>query len=249
MPPEVYGPRWAQRLGEALSSLRLLGGRAGLALLGIAVGCAAVVALLNVGHSAAMHSQQVFQGMGSELMIATLSATADTEEGPAQALVLTALPAAIRAAAPLAMASAEARLGGRSEALLAVGSSAALATVLGLSARHGRLFVEQDGHSPHVLLGATAARQLEANVGDRLQVGRYLFEVIGVLAPHGYNPMLPVAVDDALLMPLAGMRRLASAAQVSAVLALARDAASLPDAAAALGDYLRAQLPRMASAR
>ncbi|MWB60854.1 ABC transporter permease, partial [Pseudomonas aeruginosa] len=46
-----YGPTLLQLLIESLDSLRLLGRRALLALLGIAVGCAAVVALINIGHN------------------------------------------------------------------------------------------------------------------------------------------------------------------------------------------------------
>lgn len=67
-----YGPSLQQRLLEPLNSLILLGRRAVLALLGIAVGCGSVVALLNVGHNAEAEAMGVFRGMGSDLLVATV---------------------------------------------------------------------------------------------------------------------------------------------------------------------------------
>nr|UKE85103.1 hypothetical protein KXZ65_08560 [Pectobacterium sp. PL152] len=67
-----YGPSLQQRLLEPLNSLILLGRRAVLALLGIAVGCGSVVALLNIGHNAEAEAMGVFRGMGSDLLVATV---------------------------------------------------------------------------------------------------------------------------------------------------------------------------------
>ncbi|QXH52421.1 ABC transporter permease [Pseudomonas fakonensis] len=242
-PPEHYGPGLQMRLGESVASLRQLGRRAWLAVLGIAVGCAAVVALLNVGHSAAMHAQQLFQGMGSELMVANLIPVEDSASRVAAVLDLQALPAALRGLAPMAMAVSDARSTSARQSVMVVGSTPALAGVLGLQVQQGRLLAARDADSTHVLLGAGLAQQLGAAAGGRLQLGRYLFEVVGVLAPQGYNPMVPVAVDDALLMPLPGLRRLSASAQPSVVLALAGDGAHVPEAARVLQVFLQGQLP------
>ncbi|WP_411562617.1 ABC transporter permease [Pseudomonas shirazensis] len=220
-----------------------MGRRAWLGLLGVAVGCAAVVALLNVGHSAALQSRQLFQGMGSELLVATLQRDSETPAITAQPPQLSAVSPLLISAAPLAMAPVEVRLGAISEALMVTGSTPALATVLDLTADQGRLLSEHDAHNAYLLLGAIAAQQLQASVGDQLQLGRYLFEVIGILGPIGYNPLLPVAVDDGLLIPLQAMRRLSSAPQISAVVALARDSQSVRVAADELAGDLRMQLP------
>ena len=60
------GPGLLQTLIESLDSLRLLGRRSWLAMLGIAVGCAAIVALLNIGQNAANEAMTAFKGMGAE---------------------------------------------------------------------------------------------------------------------------------------------------------------------------------------
>lgn len=240
--PEAYGPSWPQRIGEALGSVRQSGARAVLALLGIAVGCAALVALMNIGHSAAQHTRQLFQGLGSELLIANLEAT--VERGEPMALEPVDLPPGIRAAAPLAVSVATVRFNGESIETMVVGSTTYLNEVLRLQVDQGRLLSGYDELATHVLLGASLARQLRVSSGDRLQLGAYGFDVVGVLAPQGYNPMLPVNFDDAVLMPLSGVRRLNPPPDVGTLVALGVDAMSLPQAARSLYQYLQSRLPR-----
>jgi len=241
--PEAYGPSWPQRIGEALGSVRQSGARAVLALLGIAVGCAALVALMNIGHSAAQHTRQLFQGLGSELLVANLEATVERGFEP-MALEPVDLPPGIRAAAPLAVSVATVRFNGESIETMVVGSTTYLNEVLRLQVDQGRLLSGYDELATHVLLGASLARQLRVSSGDRLQLGAYGFDVVGVLAPHGYNPMLPVNFDDAVLMPLSGVRRLNPPPDVGTLVALGVDAMSLPQAARSLYQYLQSRLPR-----
>ncbi|EPN9326336.1 ABC transporter permease, partial [Cronobacter sakazakii] len=68
----VYGPSCLHILRESLENLRLLGRRAFLALIGIAIGCMAVVALLNIGHNAQLQTMSVFKGMGTDMIAATI---------------------------------------------------------------------------------------------------------------------------------------------------------------------------------
>ncbi|NIE76385.1 ABC transporter permease [Pantoea sp. Ap-967] len=240
--PDAYGPRWPQRLREAQGSVSQLGTRAWLALLGIAVGCAALVALINIGHSATQHTQRMFQGMGSELMVVNLEG-ADEGSGAVR-LDLATLPPGVLALAPLASSIVTVQLNALGVETMVTGSSAQLNEVLKLELGNGRLLSQFDDRAPHAVLGAALAHELRASSGDRLQVGAYVFDVVGVLAPQGYNPMLPVNFDNLLLMPLAGMQRLNPAPQVATFIARGTDAATLSQAASALRDYLQAQLPR-----
>lgn len=240
--PERYGPGWPQRFAEALLNLRLMGRKAWLALLGIGVGCAAVVALLNMGHGAAQHVQALFKGMGSELMVVEL---ARPDRG-ARAVTpdLTGVSTYVRVAAPLIVAASTVQRPGARQDAMIVGSTAQLAEVLGLSAREGRLLSVHDATFPHVLLGATLAAQLAVKPGERLQLGHYLFDVVGVLAATGDNPLLPFMLDQTVLMPLSGMRRLMPAPEVGLMLALGRDPHPLAQSAVRLVAHLQAQLPQ-----
>nr|WP_314481705.1 ABC transporter permease [uncultured Pseudomonas sp.] len=239
---EVYGPGWQQRISEALQNVRLMGRRAWLALLGIGVGCASVVALLNMGHSAALQARQLYEGLGSELMVAEVQR--EGTKGPRAEPDLTAVPTSVRAAVAISLTATSVRLGGLQQDAMIVGSGSGLAEVLRLSVDQGRMLSVHDDNATHVVLGSTLARQLGAKAGDQVQMGGYLYDVIGLLMATGDNPLLPVMLDQAVWIPLAGMRRLVPMPEVSLVLALGRDAQSLTLAAGHLALYLQMQLPR-----
>jgi len=250
-----YGPSLPQLLREPLENLRLLGRRAILALLGIAVGCMAVVALLNIGHNAQLEAMSVFKGMGSDLLVANVQMPSGgrSEALPTIAKLDTgalrkALPD-ITAAAPLIPTSMEARLNGRSLSATVLGSNAELPGVVGLQLAQGRFLSEFDAHSTHAILGANVVAQWESAgvrvaLGDHIQLGGYLFEVIGILRPKGQNPLLPVSPDDAILLPIEGMRRIVPAPQISSVLARNPDSGTLTQTAPRLQQWLQDSMPR-----
>lgn len=177
-----YGPSWLHLVREPVENLRQLGRRAVLALLGIAVGCMAVVALLNIGHNAEREAMNVFKGMGSDLLVANVQIPGS---GRSEALpnVATLDTAALRqaipditAAAPLILTSSDARLKGHALSTTILGSNADLPGVLDLQLAQGRFLSQFDTHSTHAVLGANVAAAWEnagihAQPGDRIQIG------------------------------------------------------------------------------
>ncbi|AZK64346.1 ABC transporter permease [Pectobacterium versatile] len=249
-----YGPSLQQRLLEPLNSLILLGRRAVLALLGIAVGCGSVVALLNVGHNAEAEAMGVFRGMGSDLLVATVQNRAGnhaTGSAPAD-LDITVLRKNlpdIEAATPLIVTSTEARLRGRSLSTMVVGSRAELSDVLELKLAQGRYLSDFDEQSTYIVLGANVAEQWAsqggvAALGERVQVSGYLFEIVGILQPQGHNPLVPISVDDSILMPISGMRRVMPTPQIVSVIARNGNSDTLMQTGAQLKDYLSPLMPK-----
>ncbi|MFJ5350400.1 ABC transporter permease [Pectobacterium parvum] len=250
-----YGPSLQQRLLESLNSLILLGRRAVLALLGIAVGCGSVVALLNVGHNAETEAMGVFRGMGSDLLVAAVqnrmgnhaisSAPADLDIP-----VLRQNLPDIKAATALIVTSTEARLRGRSLSTMVVGSRAELSEVLELKLAQGRYLSDFDEQSTYIVLGANVAEQWAsqggvAALGERVQVSGYLFEIVGILQPQGRNPLVPVSVDDSILMPISGMRRVMSTPQIVSVIARNSGSDTLVQTGSQLKDYLTPLMPKL----
>ena len=249
-----YGPSWLHLVREPVENLRQLGRRAVLALLGIAVGCMAVVALLNIGHNAEREAMNVFKGMGSDLLVANVQIPGS---GRSEALpnVATLDTAALRqaipditAAAPLILTSSDARLKGHALSTTILGSNADLPGVLDLQLAQGRFLSQFDTHSTHAVLGANVAAAWEnagihAQPGDRIQIGGYLFQVIGILQPAGQNPLLPAPPDDAILLPLEGMRRIIPRPQITSVLARNPNGATLVQTSPALQQWVEGRMP------
>ncbi|MEE3652069.1 MULTISPECIES: ABC transporter permease [unclassified Brenneria] len=242
-----YGPSLRHTLTEPLDSLRQLGRRALLALLGIAVGCASMVALLNIGHNAAADAISTFKDMGSDMLVASFSAAESGGQRRApvtlDTLALTRALPGIHYAAPLILTSTDARLNGRNFSTIVVGTSAELALAMELRMTQGRFLTRYDRQSTYAVLGAKAAIELGASLRSRIQIGGYLFEVVGVLQERGQNPLIPVPVDEAILLPVEGIRRLVPSPEIGTVVARARDGATLPQQAAALRNYLSSLAP------
>ncbi|WP_369750600.1 MULTISPECIES: ABC transporter permease [Brenneria] len=80
-------------------------------------------------------------------------------------------------------------------------------------------------------------------MGSHIQLGGYLFEVVGILQSQGHNPLLPVSVDDAIWVPITGMRRVLSSPQISTIVASCRDSDILTDVASRLRVWLIDRIP------
>ncbi len=245
-PQNRDGPMLTQILIEAAASLRVLGGRSLLALLGIAIGCASVVALLNIGSSAANEAVRTFEGLGSHLMVASFDARPGTNPRPAPATLDTQVAARalpdIQHVAPVIVSATTARLHGRSYNASAVGTTGDLMSVLKLTIARGRFLSVYDRRSTYAVLGARALGELNGagqrvSPGDSIEIAGYTFEVIGILAGQRPNPMMPVPLDDSILIPIEGMRRITPAPEIGSVIALARQTGTLNAAATALRDY------------
>ncbi|MBD8186788.1 ABC transporter permease [Pseudomonas viridiflava] len=247
-----YGPSLRQIVLEPLSSLRLLGRRSLLALLGIAVGCASVVALLNIGHNAASEAISAFKGLGSDMLVVSYAAAPGVKTRPAPSALdtraVTDAVSGILHIAPVMTLSTKVRLSGRTYDASVVGTSSDLLRVLDLKVDQGRFLSDFDRRSTYAVLGAQTARSLgvtslEKGMDLRIQIEGYLFEVIGVLAERGENPLIPVSVDHAILVPIEGMRRVSGKPEISNIIAKGSHAETLAVDAQALAGFLQTLSP------
>jgi putative ABC transport system permease protein len=240
-----------QLLAEALDSLRLLRSRSLLALLGIMVGSAAIVALLNIGRNAADESMRTFQAMGTDTLLVNfpyspqasqpLPATLDTQA------ILKAVPS-LAQVAPISLYGARVRYNSRSVDAEIVGATTGLAEINGLRLQQGRFISDFDHRATYVVVGAGIARKLSEKMnplrpGDLLRIDNYLFTVIGIAESLPPNPLLPLALDDAVLIPLNGMGRVRPSPELSSVIVKIKAATDIFTAEMDLRHYLSSLLP------
>lgn len=139
------------------------------------------------------------------------------------------------------------RLEARTLNLNVLGTNAELPDVLGLSISKGRFLSRYDTHSTYAVLGAKTQAAwknvgINADVGDRVEIGNYLFEIISVLNEKGPNALIPTSPDEAILLPVESMKRIVPNPQISAVVARNPDSRTLNEGGLHLQQWLSGQI-------
>ncbi len=210
---------------QAVISLRGQGARSILALLGIVIGAASIVALLNMGHISRLEALNRFERMGVDSLqvntAATGSAPAGFDRALAEALHETD-PAIIRAA-PLAVGRGDVHSEGATADAVIAAVTPELHALAGLALVAGRTISELDDCSQVAVVGAGVAEALSAPgapvaPGRLLHTGGYGFTVIGVLEPIAMEALSPVEYDRAILIPLECAQRVLSGPDPTAAL-------------------------------
>lgn len=247
----MRGPSLTQTALQAADSLRQMGRRALLALLGIMVGSTAIIALLNIGHSAAEQVMRMFKDMGTDVLVVTFPVTGAKPRALPRTLDAGALAQAvpgIRHAVPLSVYNVPLRFPGRTMVPRIVGTTPDLAAAMNLRMDRGRFLSPFDRHATFAVVGAEIARELGSPahplaLGASLQIGGYFYQVIGVARSMKGNPLIPVDADRSVIVPIEGLHRLFPKPELGAILARATPMADLVETASALREYVGTQVP------
>jgi len=236
-----HGPSFLQILLESLSSLRLLGHRSVLALLGIAVGCASVVALLNIGHSGTNEAMSAFEGLGANVLLVSFPSREGVQRPVPMTLDLQALNDAvpgIEHVAPLIEHFTRLRHEGRGVDADVVGTTVSLFKALNFRPDQGRLLSDYDNRATYAVAGYSVAQELALQVGSNVQIDKYLFEIVGIVQSKPSNPLIPVRVNESIFIPMTGMHRVNPSPEISNIIVWMRETGHLEEKAAALKTYL-----------
>lgn len=226
---------------EAISSLRSLGRRSLLALLGIAIGCASIIALLNIGNNAAKESMKNFADMGTEILIASLTT-------PSKYSNITPLRFdefdlknnvhGVVNSAPLVIYPTQLRITQQKYGADIVGTTPNIKAVMGLHLKEGRFLSSYDKDSNFIVAGAGLANEFQFSLGDQIQIENYIFELVGVLESQNPSPMMPIAPDRMVLLSIDSMSRLMSSPEIGSILTKMDNSDQLQIKAANLQNYL-----------
>ena len=210
-----------------------------LSVVGVAIGIAAVVLMVSVGRGAEKQILDRIRSLGTNLIVvqaaqARTVAGRERQSETVTALTLKDADAITEECPSVALAAAAV-----SKPLTAYWQSRKASTTVeglaidGLEIRciplaTGRFFDEVEERSQRrvAVVGPTVVETLFGGtdpVGQRIQIGRVPFEVIGVLAPRG-SSSYGSDQDDIILVPLAtAMRRLLNITHIHAIYIQARD--------------------------
>ena len=240
----------SQLLHEAFISLRTLGKRSVLALLGIVIGSSSVVALINIGHNAAVDAAMIFKDMGTDTLVVQFP-----PKGSANVPMRTRLDlGAVRQTVPgiahigaLSLFSGPIVFHGRTANANFVGSTPDVQAAMRLAVREGRFLSAFDANQTYAVIGDQVAQALGVpgeplKTGDRVRINDYLFLIIGILQKQPRAMLMPVQANESLFIPAEGMRRIFANPQINNLIIRARPGQDMErvarDAAAALQPQL-----------
>ncbi|MBM4289083.1 MAG: ATP-binding cassette domain-containing protein [Deltaproteobacteria bacterium] len=205
----------------ALHGLRRNIMRAALTALGIIIGVAAVIAMMEIGRGSASAINRTIASMGADnlLVLPGTAASGGVSFGIGTATTLTPQDAeailkeapAVRAVAPVVRARTQIIYGNRNWVPIYVyGSTPTFLDVRQWPLAAGEVFTEQDvrNGSKVCLLGQRLVRELfqgEDPLNKEIRVNNITFKVIGILSAKGAN-MMGVDQDDILLAPWTTIR-------------------------------------------
>ncbi len=208
--------RLYRMLGVALNGLRRNIMRAALTALGIIIGVAAVIAMMEIGRGSSTAIQATIASMGANnlLIIPGTAASGGVSFGTGSVMTLTPEDAeaimneipSVRAAAPAVRARTQVVYGNRNWVPSTIyGTTPGFLDVREWPLAEGEPFTDRDvrNSSKVCLLGQTLVRELfqgEQPIGKEVRVKNVPFRVIGVLSVKGAN-MMGMDQDDILLAP------------------------------------------------
>lgn len=216
----------SQLLHEAFVSLRTLGKRSVLALLGIVIGSSSVVALINIGHNAAVDAAMIFKDMGTDTLIAQFPAKRSGNLSMRAHLDLDAVRSAVPGIAhigALSLFSGPIVFHGRTANANLVGTTPAIHEAMRLELREGRFLSPFDANETYAVIGDQVAQVLGApgdplRLGDRVRIHDYLFLIVGILHNQPRAMLMPVQANESLFIPAEGMRRIYANPQIGNVI-------------------------------
>jgi ABC-type antimicrobial peptide transport system permease subunit len=190
--------------------------RSALTTLGIVIGVASVIAMMEIGQGSQRAIEKSIASMGADTIMVSPGAAASGGVtfggGSAQTLtpedgeaILRDCPA-VRAVALQVHARAQVVYGNRNWVPASIdGTTPEYLSVRGLEMGEGEAFTEQDVRNATkvCIVGTTIVRQLfdgVSPIGQELRIKNVAFRVIGVMKPKGAN-MMGMDQDDILLMP------------------------------------------------
>lgn len=197
---------------EAFLNLRGQGRRSILALLGVVIGSAAIVALLTIAHIAQIAALEQFQQTGVDLLQVRQAAGSVRSLDSARLEALPRTDPDVVLAAPLATQTSLVMVGAKREDATVAAVTPALSGLAGLAAAQGRLLQPIDDCNRVAVLGAALAEKLSAPgapaaPGAIAYFAGYGFTVVGVLDPAPMQAMSPIDYDNTVIVPFACSRR------------------------------------------
>lgn len=220
---------------QGLANLMASKLRTGLAILGILIGTATIVALISCGQLATEKALEQFKLLGTELIAVSISQPEGTHTNNGKRDIsldvwreLPALTPDILRIAPYNTTYLSVSYEGKTfdPAIKSIiGADESLARILGIKLSDGHFVSSMASFERVCVIGSKLAQQLkqitlEDPLGKQLRIGDALYTIIGVAEPWSENGFFNEDINQAVIIPIAGMGMLNKETRVNDVIFL-----------------------------
>ncbi|MCC7276329.1 MAG: ABC transporter permease [Alphaproteobacteria bacterium] len=222
-----------------------------LALLGIVIGTASVIAMVNIGSIVRNEALRQFEAMGTDLVTISMQSASDPR-GLSEREVdeLAARVPGIATATAYGSRTLEMTPDGRTQIWASmIGSTSQFMRVAEVAVVRGRALSALDGPELYAIAGEELVRQwrragLELGPGSKIDgPDGSIVTIVGILGTASFNPLLGLDLNKSLLLSAAAFARLMPESVLASVAIRAADEADPREVARATEARLRATYP------
>ncbi|WP_131782009.1 ABC transporter permease [Legionella gresilensis] len=243
---------------QAIINLNAAKLRSFLAVLGILVGTAAVVALISCGQLATEKALAQFKALGTDLLAVSLfqqeqkqSSQSGGNEVPLS--VWRQIPdriSAVKEIAPYATAYQTISFQGFPLRGAIVGADDALARIIHIDMAEGHFvsFVESFEH--YCVIGSGLADQLKQltldnPIGKQLRIGQAMYTIIGITKPWQESGFFNEDINQAVIVPISGVALISKDTKINNAIMLLKPNSPIDEVISELKHYITTYAPKL----
>lgn len=245
--------RLINHLQEGLANLLSSKLRSILALLGILVGTASVVAMVLGGELVTNEALKQFKTLGTDLLAVSISDSSESSAGGAlnnlnlsQVQNLFTADHAILDVAPYAQLYNPAQFNGQSLNGSVLGVTESFARIVHLQLASGRFVSMLDGYGFFCVIGDKINEQIKKltyldAIGQQLQIGKNIFTIVGVAKPWPENSFVYADINSTIMIPILTSTSLSKYATINNIILRLTPTANIENVQSNISTYIDRQ--------
>ena len=214
---------------ESISNIMNSKAQSFLAILGVLVGTGSVVALISTSQLATEHALSQFKTLGTNLLSVSITQEdRQNDSSRTRNLLLRDIPGMKKSAPQVVLASPyvstyqSMRFNGKELNGGIIGATENFSDIAKINMESGRFVSYLDRASFYCVIGAKLAKQIRKDgfepVGQQINIGKYMFTIIGVAKPWKSNLFIYADIDSGVIVPLQSTYLISKYAKISNVL-------------------------------
>lgn len=248
--------KFCEHVKEGLLNLCFSKLRSLLALLGVLVGTASVVAMVLGGELATQEALRQFKSLGTDLLATSINASSEESSDTAgkaenltveQTFNIASADNAILRIAPYTQLFYPVFYNGNPINAVILGVTESFADIVQVKLQSGRFISVVDKYEFYCVIGKDVYEAIKNYtskdpIGQSLQIGKNIFVIVGVAERWPENSFVYANIDSSILVPIMASMVLSKYANISNIIMRLAPNADIPQVETHIKDYIEAAI-------